>query len=298
MKLLCIGKTGQVARALSERAKVRGIDLISLGRPDLDLLDQASIAPAIEANEPRLIINTAAFTAVDAAEQDETAAYALNRDAPAALAQIAAERNIRLIHFSTDYVFDGTSEHAYPEDAPTNPLGVYGASKLAGERAVLDASAQHIVLRTSWIYSPFGQNFAKTMLRLAKDHDEISVVSDQRGIPTNALDLADATLSLCDLLQDQSHAQRGGLYHVTSAGSTDWAAFAQAIFEQSSELGGPIATVKPIASRDYPTAAQRPMNSRLSCEKLSSTFGISLLEWQKSLPSTIQRILVEGVGSE
>ncbi len=298
MKLLCIGKTGQVARAFSERAEARGIDLILVGRPDLDLLDLTSIVSAVDANEPNLIINTAAFTAVDAAEQDETAAYALNKDAPTVLARIAAERNIRLIHFSTDYVFDGASEHPYTEDAPTNPLGVYGASKLAGEREVLEASEQNIVLRTSWIYSPFGQNFAKTMLRLAKDREDISVVSDQRGSPTNALDLADATLSLCDILQDHTHAQRGGLFHITSAGNTDWATFAQAIFEESSKFGGPVATVKPIASRDYPTAAQRPMNSRLSCEKLSSTFGISLSEWQKSLPSTIQRILIEGVGSE
>lgn len=298
MKLLCIGKTGQVARALSERAEARGIDLISMARPDLDLLDQASIISAIDGNEPSLIINTAAFTAVDAAEQDKAAAYALNRDAPNALARIAAERNIRLIHFSTDYVFDGTSEHPYSEDAPTNPLGVYGASKLAGERAVLDASERNIVLRTSWIYSPFGQNFAKTMLRVARDRESVSVVSDQRGSPTNALDLADATLSLCCILQDQPHAQGGGLFHVTSASSTDWAAFAQAIFEESGKLGGPDATVIPIASRDYPTAAQRPMNSKLSCEKLLSTFGIRLPEWQKSLPSTIQRILVEGVGSE
>ena len=298
MKLLCIGKTGQVAQALSERAKVREIDLISIGRPDLDLLDQTSIVSAIDAYGPNLIVNTAAFTAVDAAEQDETAAYALNRDAAAALAQIAAIRNIRLIHFSTDYVFDGTSEHPYTEDAPTNPLSVYGASKLAGERAVLDASVQNIVLRTSWIYSPFGRNFAKTMLRLANDRDIVKIVSDQRGSPTNAMDLADATLSLCEVLQDQAYAQRGGLFHMTSADSTDWAAFAQAIFEASSEMGGPTATVKPITSRDYPTPAQRPMNSRLSCEKLSSTFGISLPEWQKSLPSTIKRILIEGVGSE
>jgi dTDP-4-dehydrorhamnose reductase len=298
MKLLCIGKTGQVARALSERAEARGIDLISVGRPDLDLLDQSSIVSAVDANEPSLIINTAAFTEVDAAEQDEIAAYDLNEDAPATLARIAAERNIRLIHFSTDYVFDGASPHPYPEDAPTNPLGVYGASKLAGERAVLAASEQNIVLRTSWIYSPFGQNFAKTMLRLAKNRDEISVVSDQCGSPTNALDLADGTLSLCDALLTETSIQLGGLFHMTSMDSTSWAAFAQAIFEESRKFGGPNATVKPIASESFPTATQRPMNSRLSCEKLSSTFGITLPEWQKSVPSTIQRILIEGVGSE
>jgi len=294
MKLFCIGRNGQVARALSERAADRNISLLAIGRPKLDATDPHSVKTAINAADPNIVINAAAYTAVDQAETDAAGAHALNTDASARLAEFCAEADIPLIHYSTDYVFDGESRNAYSEDDPINPMGVYGQTKAAGDDAIIAASHRNIIFRTAWVYSPFGKNFVKTMLRLGADRDEISVVSDQIGNPTSALDIADATLSACKAMTQLGSRTPGGVYNLAGSDETSWAGFADAIFEASGRLGGPTAKVRAISTADYPTPAYRPKNSRLSCEKLSSVFGITVPGWQSSLSDVVRRVLTEG----
>ena len=294
MNLLCIGRNGQIARALHERAVKREISLVAMGRPELDMCDPSSIKTAIDTAAPDIIINAAAYTAVDQAETDEAAAHALNADAPARLADICADADIPLIHYSTDYVFDGERPDAYSEADPINPQGVYGRTKAAGDAAVIARGDQNLILRTGWVYSPFGKNFVRTMLSLAKDRDEISVVNDQIGNPTSALDIAEATLSICQTILRENAGNLGGVYNLAGSGETSWAGFAEAIFLESARVGGPIAAVKPISTSDYPTPAYRPKNSRLSGEKLSSVFGIVIPGWQSSLSEIVSRTLTEG----
>lgn len=294
MRVLCIGRNGQLARALSERAKASGLTVFAYGRPDLDLTKPDTLQSQIDTVRPDILINAAAYTAVDAAESDHAKVKALNVDAVETLARSAKDLSLPLIHFSTDYVFDGTKAQPYSEDDPVGPRSLYGQTKLAGEQALSQHLDAFLIFRTAWVYSPFGKNFVKTMLRLAETRDEVSVVDDQVGNPTSALDLADATLKICRQILTGETPDPWGLYHLTGSGTASWASFAQEIFSESAKQHGPTASVRPIPTTDYPTPAKRPQNSQLATAKLTSQFGITLPEWQKSLAGTVKRLLTEG----
>ena len=287
-KILVLGRSGQVARELDKLGPPPGFDLQFAGRERLDL-GAADPRPLLDEVRPAAVINAAAYTAVDKAESEPEAAFALNRDAPAALARACAEAKIPLIHFSTDYVFDGTKPEPYVETDPVNPTGVYGASKAAGEAAVLAAGGPAIVLRTSWVYSAFGANFVKTMLRLAATRDEIGVVADQLGRPTWAEDCARGALRAARALLD-GEIGRAERFHLSGEGDATWADFAEAIFAESAARGGPAARVRRIATADYPTPARRPANSRLDCAKLVRTLDFPLRPWRQSLSACFEEL--------
>jgi dTDP-4-dehydrorhamnose reductase len=279
--ILVFGRNGQVARELALRGAATGRAVIFAGRETLDLSNLAGIAPLITAVAPRAVINAAAYTAVDRAEREPTAATTLNRDAPAAIAAACAGCGLPLIHFSTDYVFDGALNRPYVETDPTGPTSVYGASKLAGEQAVTAAGGPAITLRTAWVYSAHGTNFVKTMLALAVARDEISVIADQIGCPTWARDCADAALLAVDAL---AHApDLAGVYHVSGDGDATWADLAAAVFDESGRRGGPTARVRPISTEEYPTPAKRPANSRLDCGKIEAALAWRRRPWRESL---------------
>lgn len=276
MKIVVLGRSGQLARALA-RAPIHGdATLVSLGRDALDLTDASTTAAVLGAQRADLIINAAAYTAVDKAESEPAAAFALNRDAPAAIARFCAESGARLVHVSTDYVFDGAKAGAYVEDDARAPLNVYGRSKAEGEDAVLNSGADAVIVRTSWVYAAEGANFLRTMLRLAETRDEIGVVDDQIGAPTWAADLADACLAA-------GAATARGAFHYAAAGAGSWADFAEAVFTEAAQRGLPHARVKRISARDYPTAAARPANSRLDTSKFERAFGVVLRPWREAL---------------
>lgn len=292
MRLLATGKNGQVVTALIERGAVSGVDIIAMGRPELDLANPQEGLFHIAQAKPHVIVSAAAYTAVDKAEGEQDAAEAVNAHGPAALARLAAELHIPIIQLSTDYVFDGKKPSPYVESDPTNPLGTYGRTKLAGEIAVAAATKNHAILRTAWVYSPFGENFLKTMLRLASTRPELRVVDDQRGNPTSALDIADAVIKIAaNLIARPDDAALRGTFHITGMGDASWADFASEIFAHSANLGGPKASVTPISTEDYPTPARRPVNSRLDSSKLRSAHGITMPDWRCSTHSTISRLL-------
>lgn len=290
MRIVVTGKNGQVARSLIERGQAH--DIVPLGRPELELAGDAdAILRAIEAARPDVIVSAAAYTAVDKAESEPALAFAVNAGGPAALARAAKEGGVPLIHLSTDYVFDGAKASPYVESDPTGPAGVYGTSKLAGEEAVLSGHDDVAILRTAWVYSPFGSNFVKTMLRLAATRDEIGIVCDQIGNPTSALDIADGILAIAaNLLENRSPATRG-LFHMTAAGQASWAEFAEAIFAISASAGGPAARVRRIATADYPTPAKRPANSRLDSSRLNEVHDVRLPDWRYSAEAAVARLL-------
>jgi len=295
MRLVVTGRDGQVVCSLIERGQAAGIEIISLGRPQLDLSGpEAAIIDAIHASRPSVIVSAAAYTKVDKAESERDVAFAVNERGPRAIARAASELDVPLIHLSTDYVFDGSKDAPYVETDHPQPATVYGNSKLAGEQAVLSGHADTVVLRTAWVYSPFGANFVKTMLRLAVDRDEISVVGDQHGNPTSAFDIADGILRVGKNLLQETDPELRGVFHMTGAGEASWAEFAQAIFAQSAELGGPTATVLPIGTTDYPTAARRPANSRLDTTRLQQTHSVRLPHWHSSLKQVVTRLLRAG----
>ena len=242
---------------------------------------------------PDVIINSAAYTAVDKAESEAPAALALNRDGARMLAEAAAKRGAAIIHISTDYVFDGSKPAPYLEDDPTGPINVYGWSKLEGEQAVVGANARHVIARTSWVYSPTGANFVKTMLRLAGERKELRIVDDQIGNPTYAPHLAKALLQIARSVLEDEPGQRWGTYHLAGAGTVSWCGFAREIFRVSATLGGPSADVAPIATADYPTPARRPANSRLDCSKAESTFGVVLPDWRAGVHDCVVRLLAK-----
>lgn len=298
MRLIIIGKEGQVARSLAERAPAHGAETILLGRPHLDLADPSGIEDILQETGGDLIVNTAAYTAVDQAESEPDLAEAINGIGAGVIAGAAAAMGVPLVHLSTDYVFDGSLGRPYREDDAVNPLGAYGRSKLLGEQAVAAETDDCVILRTAWVYSPFGKNFVKTMLRLARDRDEIGVVADQVGSPSSALDLADGILTvgrnLLDKPQDRS---LRGVFHMAGTGFASWAEFASEIFAVSARLGGPTARVRPIATADYPTPAKRPANSRLDGTKLRERHGTVLPPWQTSLATCVERLIREMPGS-
>jgi dTDP-4-dehydrorhamnose reductase len=291
MRIAVTGKTGQIVSSLLERGAIAGHEVIALGRPEMDLADPASVVQALDEVAPDVIVSAAAYTAVDKAESDSTLAHAVNDAGAGAVAQAAHRLGVPLVHVSTDYVFDGKLERPYVESDPTGPTGVYGASKLAGEQAVLAAYGDNsAVLRVAWVYSPFGANFVKTMLRLAGDRDELGVVADQVGNPTSALDIADAILQVAtNMISDDSCSLRG-VFHMTAQGDASWADFAEAIFSGSAAGGGPSARVKRITTADYPTPAMRPANSRLDCGLIARVHGVTLPDWRQSLETVMGRL--------
>ena len=286
MRILVTGRNGQVATSLiAKAAKLPEIEVIAAGRPELDLEDAASVSRAIAAARPDVVVNAAAYTAVDKAEQEPARAFAVNREGAAAAAAAAAGLGVPFIHLSTDYVYPGDRPSPYVESDATGPLGVYGRSKLEGEIAVRAAHPSPLILRTSWVYSPFGANFVKTMLRLAKDRPVLSVVDDQTGNPTSALDIADAILRIAPGLTS------GGTYHLCGSGDVTWCGFAREIFAVSKTLGGPASDVRPITTAEYPTPARRPANSRMSMDAFEQRFGFRLRPWQDALAETVTRLL-------
>ena len=289
VRIAVTGKDGQVARALVERG---GAEVVTVGRPELDLAGPAEkVVEVIEAVWPDVIVSAAAYTQVDKAETERELAFAVNESGARAVAQAAQRLGVPLIHLSTDYVFDGSKDSPYVEEDPAGPTTIYGRSKLAGEQAVLADCPNSAVLRTAWVYSPFGSNFVKTMLRLATDRDEIAVVADQRGNPTNALDIADGILRIASNLRGSGDAALRGLFHMTAAGDASWAEFAEFVFSASAEAGGPVAKVRHIATADYPTPARRPANSRLDCSKLARTHWVALPDWHASVKEVVSRLV-------
>jgi dTDP-4-dehydrorhamnose reductase len=276
---------------MAERGADAGHKVIALGRPELDLADPASIVRALNAAAPNVVVSAAAYTAVDKAETEKELAYAANGNGAGAVAAAARALGVPLIHVSTDYVFDGMLDRPYRESDPTGPTGVYGASKLEGEKAVLAAYPEgSAVLRVAWVYSPFGANFVKTMLRLAGERNEVSVVADQVGNPTSAFDIADGILAVAaNLFADDDPALRG-VFHMTARGEASWADFAEAIFTASAAKGGPSAIVRRIKTADYPTPAARPANSRLDCTRIAQVHGVILPEWQSPLEGIVTRL--------
>ena len=246
---------------------------------------------AVAAFRPDAIINAAAYTAVDAAETDEDEATAINTDGAAALAAIAHARGVPFLHISTDYVFDGTKDAPYVETDPTGPTGAYGRSKLAGEQAVMKVNPDALVFRTAWVYSPWGKNFLKTMLKLGATRDTLGVVADQVGNPTYAPDIATALVAVLE----KGTAGKAGVYHLAGTGSVSWHGFATRIFEAGERIAGQKApTVNAITTADYPTPAKRPANSRLDCSKLEATFGIRLPAWEASTDACVKRLVETG----
>jgi dTDP-4-dehydrorhamnose reductase len=291
MKILVAGAQGQLARALAEAAQRHGSHrVVALGRPRLDLLDHATIAKAMADVEPDLVVNAAAYTAVDKAESDRESAFAVNCDGAGALAAAARASDIPIIHVSTDYVFDGRKAGAYVETDTTNPLGVYGRSKLEGEQAVASAIPRHLILRTAWLYAPYGANFLRTMLRLAREQPLLRVVADQHGQPTYVPHLAEALLAIAGVLAGKQRQDIWGTYHIAAGGEATWHGFAGAIVRAGARLGTPQVPVIPITTAEYPTLATRPANSRLDCSKLERTFGVRLPHWQQGLAACIAEL--------
>ncbi|WP_374408342.1 dTDP-4-dehydrorhamnose reductase [Pelagerythrobacter sp.] len=294
MRIAVTGTSGQVVTSLIERGKLAGDEIVAIGRPQLDLADPASVATPLAAARPDAIVSAAAYTAVDKAESERDLALAVNAVGAGAVAAVAADMGVPLIHLSTDYVFDGSGVQPWTESDLTGPTGVYGETKLAGEQAVLAAHpGGSAILRTAWVYSPFGANFVRTMLRLAAERDEVSVVADQIGNPTSALDIADGVFAVARNLAADSDPALRGVFHMSGAGEASWADFARAVFAASAERGGPSAEVNAITTADYPTPARRPANSRLDCARLAEAHGVALPDWRDSLPPVVERLLAE-----
>ena len=276
MKILVFGQTGQVARELARRAPA-GVDLTCLGRAQADLSDPQACGAIVAGSDADVIINAAAWTAVDLAESDEAAATVVNGDAPAAMARAAGQRPF--LHLSTDYVFDGAGDAPFAPNHPVSPLGAYGRSKLAGEIGIRAAGGRHVILRTSWVVSAHGVNFVKTMRRLGASRDSLNVVADQIGGPTPAADIADALFTIAAKI-----GPRGGTYHFAGAPAVSWADFARVI------LADLPCQVQDIPSSDYPTPAKRPLNSRLDCASLGRDFGISPPDWRMGLRAILSEV--------
>ena len=289
--ILVTGGSGQLASALSTLGAAAGVPVRVVGRPDFDFDRPETISAAFRVAEQALVVNAAAYTAVDAAEKDAAAAYRANRDGPAELGRLCVAAGIPLIHVSTDYVFDGTKGAPYVETDQVAPQCIYGASKLAGERAALAACKRTVVVRTSWVYSHGGKNFVRTMLTLGRTRDRLTVVADQKGCPTTAADLAAAILAMAARIHasgwDDAY---GGVFHAAGSGWTTWHGLATAVFEEAARHGATVPRVAPIATADWPTPAKRPADSRLDCRKLAAVWGVTLPEWRPSLRRTIDAI--------
>ncbi len=289
--VLVSGRTGQVASALAESSAASEMGFAILGRSEMSILSRSQMRAAFDRVRPSLVINAAAFTDVDSAETAEVDAVALNAEAAAGLAEMAAEFDAPILHLSTDYVFDGTKTEAYLETDPVAPLGVYGRSKLLGEQLVAAAQPEHLILRTAWVYGRFGKNFVKTMLRVADGRDDLNVVDDQCGNPTSAHDIANALIRLADKYFEPDSRWAPGTYHMAGEGDATWADLATFIFKVSGECDGPTARVKRISSAEWPTPVTRPTNSRLNCGKLEQAFGIKLPHWKTSTRACVEQLI-------
>lgn len=291
--LLVTGGTGQLARALESlapRFALSGYSLHLVGRPQFDFDRPDTIERCFHNANPALVINAAAWTAVDAAEAQPDAAARANDIGPALLCQLCEAAEIPFIHISTDYVFDGTKGAPYVETDPPHPTGVYGATKLAGENKILAQNGRSIILRTSWVYAAEGKNFVQTMLAAAQKGQPLRVVADQRGCPTNAQDLAEAILAIMVRVSQGWQQAYGGLFHAAGGGDASWYQFATAIFASVAQCGLARPTLTPITTAEWPTPARRPADSRLDCSKLADIFGVRLPNWKSSLNDTVQAI--------
>jgi dTDP-4-dehydrorhamnose reductase len=301
MRILVTGVTGQVGGALLSRLSDKAV-VVAADRNRLDLSHIDEISTTLDQLEPDLIINAAAFTAVDRAEDEQDLAFRINADAPAAIADWATARGVPLIHFSTDYVFDGTGDQPWHEDDPVAPLSVYGASKLAGETAIRTSGGPHLIIRTQWVYAAIGSNFLRTMARLASQRRELRIVADQYGAPTSARLIADAVTSIIEagpISLAERFQNAGGLIHVAASGETNWYGFAQAIVDGLKVRGITLAveSVAPIHTTEYPTRARRPANSRLNLTRLKTVFGISTPTWDKALAIELDDLATEMASS-
>ena len=289
MSVLVTGGTGQLATMLA----AGGDDVVRVGRPEFDFERLESIAEVFGRVRPSVVVNAAAWTAVDLAESEPAAAMRANRDGPAMLARLCAEAGVPMIHVSTDYVFDGNKGAPYMETDATNPMAVYGATKLAGEEAVMAACAQSVVLRTSWVYSAVGKNFVRTMLGAAQKVDRVRVVADQKGCPTSAEDLAAVVLAVVARVREGWRAEYAGVFHAAGEGWTTWHGLAEAVFAESGRLGGRVPVVEAIGTSDWPTPARRPPDSRLACEKLARVFGVRQPAWRDGVARVVGVLAAE-----
>ena len=298
MKILLLGKNGQVGwelqRSLAVLGELTACDVDSPGPCRADFSEPESLAALIERADPDVIVNAAAHTAVDKAESEPELARAINALAPGVLAREAARRQACLVHYSTDYVFDGSGSAPRDEESPTGPLSVYGRTKLEGEELIRASGCHHVILRTSWVYAARGGNFARTMLRLAAERDELKVIDDQIGAPTGAELLADVTAQIVPRLVD--HVALSGTYHCTAGGQTSWHGYARHVIEWARARGHTVKVapdrIHAVPTTAYPTPARRPLNSRLDCGKLAHTFGLVLPPWQPG----VERMLAEVLG--
>jgi dTDP-4-dehydrorhamnose reductase len=294
LRILVTGREGQLARSLAERAAAHpDLELVATSRAEADLSSSGSVAKVIAALRPDLVINAAAYTAVDLAEEEPALAFRINAEGAGEAASAARQVGAAFIQLSTDYVFDGAAAEPYREEAPTNPLSVYGRSKLAGEEAVRAANPAHLILRTAWVYSPFGHNFLKTMVGAASTRDSLTVVDDQLGSPTSALDLADGVLSIALAWHDEPAQGRGNVYHLAGPEQLSWCGFARAIMNECRRLDLPAADVQPISTAEWPTKAIRPRNSALDSGKFARDFGFAMPELRVSLGTAVQRLAIQ-----
>lgn len=290
MNVLITGAQGQVGKELSLIATEKGFNVIAAGRTDLDITQLENVENYINKTQPDIVINAAAHTAVDKAEDEQDLAFSINRDGAKNIALICTKHNIPLLHISTDYVFDGTQSDPYQENDDVSPLGVYGTSKWQGEEAIRQNLTQHIILRVAWVFGAQGNNFVKTMLRLGQDRDELNVVADQFGGPSPAKNIAQTLMALVEQYRNNKLLD-WGTYHYCGSEKTTWYDFAVEIFDQAFELGilNKKIKVNPITTAEYPTPAKRPSNSMLDCSKLKNTFGIEMPEWKEAL----KQVLIE-----
>jgi dTDP-4-dehydrorhamnose reductase len=288
LRILLFGGSGQVGSELRRRPWPMPVALHAPRRDEADFRDPARLAEIVARSAPDLVVNAAAYTAVDKAEAEPDLAHAVNATAPAVLARQAAALGIPIIHLSTDYVFDGNKAAPYEESDPVRPLSVYGASKAAGEAAVREAAEPHVILRTSWVYGAIGANFVKTMLRLAADRPELRIVDDQWGAPTAAADIADAVMTITRRVAEEGGPF--GTFHYTAEGATTWRRFAEQIFAHAEAVGRRVPKVVPIPTEAYPTPARRPRNSRLSCERVERAFGVVRRPWPEALAEVMAEL--------
>lgn len=293
-RIVVTGREGQLVRSLLERAQGRDVELIALGRPDVDLAVPGSARAAIVDLRPDIVINAAAYTNVDGAEDEPDRAMRVNADAAGEVAAAAHVAGAPVVQISTDYVFDGAASGPYREDAATGPIGVYGRTKLAGEERVRAANPRSVIVRTAWVYSPFGRNFVRTMMTLAQTRDTVGIVADQRGNPTSALDLADGLLELAARLARDDRTSLGQVYHLAGTGAASWFDLARHVFATCGALGLPSAEARAVTTADYPTKAVRPANSMLDCAKFARDVGFVMPEWRTSAAETVARIAGEG----
>lgn len=297
MKILLLGKDGQVGWELQRSLSPLG-QIQSMGRKEVEMEDFDALRDCVQKNKPDIVVNAAAYTAVDKAESDADKAYKVNAEAVGVLADETRKLNAWLVHFSTDYVFNGEKSSPYEEDDPTCPLSVYGKSKLEGEQLIRKNHAKHLIFRTSWIYAARGNNFAKTMLRLAREKDELKVIADQYGAPTSAELIADVTaLILLQISRSSGEEDFAGIYHLVAGGETSWCGFAQYVLKQVQDMGIKLKVsaeeVQSITTNDYPLSARRPNSSRLNTAKLTRTFNLILPDWQYHVQRLVSELVLQ-----